>query len=61
MYNYVSDFTKFMNEYLEKNPEVAAQRLENRGTLWDVALNPQQQADFEAAELPKKPYAYQAD
>lgn len=29
--------------------------------LWDVELNPEEQAGFEAAELPKPPYAYQAD
>lgn len=59
MYNYQSDFTQFMNEYLEKNPDVAASRLTNRGKLWDVKLKDEEQADFEAAELPKPAYTYQ--
>ncbi|AUZ04418.1 MULTISPECIES: DUF3460 family protein [Vitreoscilla] len=59
MYNYQSDFTKFMNEYLEQNPDVAAERLTNRAKLWDVTLKNEEQADFEAAELPKPAYTYQ--
>lgn len=59
MYNYQSDFTQFMNEYLDKNPEVAAERLTNRGKLWDVNLKDEEQADFAAAELPKPAYTYQ--
>ncbi len=59
MLNYVSDYTKFMNEFLEKNPEVADQRLENRGILWDVELNQDELNDFEKAELKKPAYAYQ--
>lgn len=61
MYNYQSDATKFINEYLETHPEVAEQRLKNRGLLWDVELNPEEQAAFEASKLPKKPYAYQPE
>ena len=48
-----------MNDYLEKNPDVAAGRLTNRGKLWDVTLKDEEQADFEAAELPKPAYTYQ--
>lgn len=58
---YQSDITRFLNEYLQQHPEEAAQRLKNRGLLWDVELNPEEQANFEAAKLPKKPYAYQPD
>lgn len=58
---YQSDATQFLNEYLEQHPEEQARRLENRGLLWDVTLNPEEQEDFEAAKLPKKPYAYQPD
>lgn len=59
--NYQSDTTQFLNEYLEQHPEEAQQRLVNRHLLWDVELNPEEQAAFEAAKLPKKPYAYQTD
>lgn len=58
---YQSDATQFLNEYLKKHPEEEAKRLNNRNLLWDVELNPEEQAGFEAAKLPKKPYAYQPD
>ena len=61
MYDYQSDATQFINDYLKKHPKEAEQRLKNRSLLWDVELNPEDQADFEAAALPKKPYAYQPD
>ncbi len=61
MYHYQSDATQFLNEYLEQNPQEAEQRLKNRQLLWDVALSPEEQAQYEAAKLPKKPYAYQPD
>ena len=61
MYQYQSDTTQFLNQYLQENPEVAAERLDTRAILWDVELSPEEQADFAAAALPKKPYAYQPD
>lgn len=61
MYNYQSDTTQFLNDYLEKHPEEAEQRLKNRGLLWDVQLNPEEQADFAAATVAKKPYTYYQD
>ena len=61
MYDYQSEATQFINDYLEKHPEEAKRRLENRGLLWDVELNPEDEANFAAAKLPKKPYAYQPD
>ena len=48
-----------MNDYLEKNPEVAAGRLTNRAKLWDVTLKDEEQNNFEAADLPKPAYTYQ--
>ena len=39
----------------------ADQRLKNRNLLWDVELNPEDEAGFEAAALPKPPYAYQSE
>lgn len=58
---YQSDTTQFLNELVAKNPELQAERLKNRGLLWDVQLNPEEQKAFAAAALPKKPYAYQPD
>lgn len=61
MYHYQSEATQFLNDYLEKHPEEAQRRLEHRGLLWDVTLNPEDEANFQAASLPRKPYFYQAD
>lgn len=61
MYDYQSDATQFLNQYLAQHPEEAEQRLHNRGLLWDVELNPEEQAQFAAAAIPKKPYTYQTD
>lgn len=58
---YQSDVTQFLNDYLKQHPEEEAQRLKNRGLLWDVELNPEEQENFAAAQLPKKPYTYQPD
>ena len=33
----------------------------NRHLLWDVTLNPTEQAEFEAAKVNKKPYTYYQD
>ncbi|MDO4878141.1 MAG: DUF3460 family protein [Neisseria sp.] len=58
MYNYQSDTTEFLNQYIEQHPEEAEQRLKNRGLLWDVELKPEEQEDFAAAKVAKKPYTY---
>lgn len=58
---YQSDTTQLLNNLLEKHPEIARERLKNRALLWDVTLNPEEQAGFEAAKVAKKPYAYQPD
>ena len=46
--------TQFIDKLMEDNPEMEAQRLENRHLLWDVTLNPTEQAEFEAAKVNKK-------
>ena len=61
MSHYTSDATQFLDDSLDKHPQEAEQRLKNRALLWDVELCPGVPAGFEAAELPKPPYAYQAD
>ncbi|MGF6148712.1 Protein of uncharacterised function (DUF3460) [Kingella potus] len=58
MYDYQSEATKFLNDYIEKHPEEAERRLQNRRLLWDVELKPEEQADFAAAAVAKKPYTY---
>ena len=58
MYDYQSDATKFLNEYIEKHPKEAERRLKNRELLWDVELKAEEQAAFAAAKVAKKPYTY---
>lgn len=58
MYDYQSDATKFLDNYIKEHPEEAEKRLANRNLLWDVELNPQEQAEFEAGKVAKKPYTY---
>ena len=57
-YSYESEQTKFMREFLEKNPKVKDKRLEARGIWWDKQLNKEEQSRFKASTVPHKPYAY---
>ena len=56
--NYQSDFTKFINTFLDENPEIQKKQIENRRTWWD------KKRDFEFEKLKKsklvqkKPYEY---
>ena len=61
MYHYKSEATQFLDKLIEDNPQLETQRLENRHLLWDVELNPQEQAEFEAAKVAKKPYTNYQD
>ena len=61
MYHYKSEATQFLDKLIEDNPQLETQRLENRHLLWDGELNPQEQAEFEAAKVAKKPYTYYQD
>lgn len=58
---YQSDTTKFLNDLITNNPELEEERLRNRGLLWDITLNPEEQQAFAKSALPRKPYMYQAD
>ena len=61
MYHYKSDATQFLDKLMVDHPELEQQRLANRKLLWDVELNPEEQAGFEAAKVAKKPYTYEAE
>jgi hypothetical protein len=56
-----SDFTKFINAYLEQHPEVSAQRQDLRLTLWDRTVDIDAQRRWNASRVPQKPYVYQPD
>ena len=61
MYNYQSEATQFLNEFIAQHPEEAEQRLKNRQLLWDVELNADEQQAFAESRIAKKPYTYQAE
>ncbi len=60
-YSYESEQTKFMREFLDKNPKVPEKRLEARGIWWDKKLNKEEQMRFKESTVPHKPYAYFSD
>ncbi|MCE7914003.1 MAG: DUF3460 family protein [Nitrosomonas sp. PRO4] len=57
-YSYESEHTKFIREFLEKNPHVAAKRLEARKMWWDKKLSKEEQKRFKESNDPMKPYVY---
>lgn len=56
MYNYQSDITKFLNNYLEKNPEIAQDRPQNHNVFLDIELDLEDEKNFAAAKLSKNGY-----
>ncbi|MCB1948328.1 DUF3460 family protein [Nitrosomonas sp.] len=57
-YSYESEQTKFMREFLEKNPQVQEKRLKARGIWWDKELNRDEQKRFKESSVPQKSYVY---
>lgn len=55
---YESDLTKFMREFLEKNPQVVEKQKAFRGTWWDKKLDPEERARWEKSREPHAPYPY---
>ncbi|QEL57376.1 DUF3460 family protein [Chromobacterium paludis] len=58
---YQSEFTKFMNGFLEQHPEVDSQRRELRLTLWDREVSLDDQRRWKESRVPQKPYVYQPE
>ncbi|MBV1775793.1 DUF3460 family protein [Burkholderiaceae bacterium DAT-1] len=58
---YVSDHTRFMNEFLAKNPDVAQGQVEGRAILWDKEVDREFNKAADAVRVNQKPYAYQPD
>ncbi len=55
---YESDTTRFIRDFLQKNPEVVEKQRKARSTWWDRPQDREQRNTFEDARLPKKPYEY---
>jgi hypothetical protein len=58
---YQSDFTKFMNDYLQNNPQVESQRQELRLTWWDRKLDLDDLRRWSESRVAQKSYVYQPD
>ena len=58
---YQSDFTKFMNDYLDKHPEVEQQRRDLRLTLWDRKVDLEDPRRWKESRVAQKPYVYQPE
>ncbi|WP_434631453.1 DUF3460 family protein [Chromobacterium sp. CV08] len=58
---YQSEFTQFINGFLDKNPEVDSERRELRLTLWDRKLDLDEQRRWKESSVPQKAYVYQPE
>ncbi|WP_255990538.1 DUF3460 family protein [Chitinolyticbacter albus] len=59
---YVSEFTQFMQGYLNEHPDVARGQVEGRALLWDKApINLDERSRSTVSNVPHKPYPYQPD
>lgn len=58
---YVSEFTQFMREFLDKNPEIKEQQVKHRATWWDREIDRAVYDGFDKAKIKQKPYVYQPD
>jgi len=58
---YESDHTRFMREYLEKNPEQIEEQRRGRALWWDKPQDLETQRRFNEARVAQKPYPYQTD
>jgi hypothetical protein len=56
--HYVSEFTAFMEHYLEEHPEVDADRAQGRGMYWDKKLNLEELEKAAEDSVPPEPYSY---
>ncbi len=55
---YESDVTRFMREFLGKNPQVVEQQKKNRLTWWDRPQDLETWQERRAAAVPQPSYVY---
>ena len=55
---YESDLTRFMREFLEKNPQVVEKQKAFRATWWDKILDRDERARWEQSREGQAPYPY---
>ena len=55
---YESELTKFMREFLDKNPQVTEKQKKARATWWDKPQAPDDLKRDQESNLPQTGYAY---
>ena len=55
---YVSETTKFLDELLDKNPQLVEQQKRNRLTWWDRPQDLETWRDHEQSEVAQPAYVY---
>ena len=55
---YVSETQAFIQQLKAHKPTLEAEQRSGRGLLWDKTIDRQNQAEFQAARVPQKPYVY---
>lgn len=56
--SYVSDYTVWMNEQMEKNPQWGADQKAGRALWWDKKQTVDEVARNAESKVPQKPYPY---
>ena len=55
---YVSEATRFIREFLEKNPQIAEQQRKNRATWWDKPQDLETSQERAESTVRQPSYAY---
>lgn len=55
---YESDLTRFMRDFLKKNPQVVEQQKKNRLTWWDRPQDLESQRERQQSAVPQPSYVY---
>jgi hypothetical protein len=57
--SYVSDFTRFINDFKSKNPQVEEGQVRGRAILWDKSIDRDAQRRYRESRVPQQAYVYQ--
>ncbi len=55
---YESEMTRFIRDFLRKNPQVVEQQRKNRATWWDHPQDIETLKERSRSSVPQPPYAY---
>lgn len=58
---YESEHTRFMREFLARNPQETEEQRKGRALWWDKPQDPETARRNEASQVPVSPYYYQGE